>query len=174
MPQNARTSSLGHGRDEVIPQWRVDHNAAQNGSQCEISEVIMNPVQCSESGLSVSFYILSESHTRLGVLDITIMDRSLVKDLITQLQVTDQHPWYYFNRIMVPAGIKPQNAGILLYQALVKWADEKQVYIYNEIQPYPNSRLTAKQIITIESLFGFKRIKGLEDNQATVRLVKKD
>lgn len=120
-----------------------------------------NPkVNINESTLSVTFSIKSDDGRRLAVLDLTLM-----------LEPPEQCPmgrWYYFNRVNVPTGFIPANATLWLYHTMTEWADTNNVHIYNDIAPYPNSKLDAQQIMTFESLYGFKE---LTDHQhTTIRL----
>jgi hypothetical protein len=99
----------------------------------------------SVSDLSVSFYIME--HNKLAIADLTKMD--YLEDFFKE-----DGNWYYFNRLNIPNGFRIQNASILLMQEISKWADENQINIFDEINPY--GKLNLEQIIVFNKLFGFK------------------
>lgn len=124
----------------------------------------MNLVRTSSTELSTTFSIKHQSKPRLAVLDISkILNPA-------DLELPDHHDWYYFNRIQIPSTFIPQNASILLYQAMCEYADLRRINIYNEIIPYTNSLLNRRKLKKFESLFGFRSFKDLK--YTTVRYCK--
>lgn len=105
-----------------------------------------------DSSQSVSFSILSTVGHKLAILDLTKMPTP------NELKYLRKDNWYYFNRINVPDQFIPQNASILLYSAMEHWADQYHANIYNDILPYPTSKLSVEQIKLVESLYGFQSL----------------
>lgn len=119
------------------------------------------------SSQSVSFSILSTVDHKLAILDLTKMS---TPDEVKHLEKDN---WYYFNRINVPDQFIPQNASILLYSAMEHWADQYHANIYNDILPYPNSKLSADQIKLVESLYGFQSLFEIQQSDCHAKLTNK-
>jgi len=61
----------------------------------------------------------------------------------------------FFSRLFVPSGFTPKTASILLMQKVVLWADNQEVIIIDEINPY--GKASIDDIIALNLLYGFKR-----------------
>lgn len=117
-------------------------------------------LRISKSPQSITFSIKSDTGCKLAVLDLSLM--------LSQPEQCPAGRWYYFNRINIPTNFTPANAALWLYHAMTVWADYENIHIYNEISPYSNSKLNTKQIMTFESLYGFKKLPSAPNT--TIRL----
>jgi hypothetical protein len=127
-----------------------------------------NPlIQCNETQQCTTFYSIDRTKNLLATAELSTMPWMIVKDEFQHSIPSQFHDknWYYFNRIKKPDGFTPKHIALLLYKEIARWADFRQINIWNDISPY--GHLTAEQIYTVEHLFGFQKI---HDEYITVRL----
>ena len=63
--------------------------------------------------------------------------------------------WYYFNRLSVPPKLRKKGIAKKLLGEMCEWADDKEINIWLDINPYGD--LDLRQLISLYSKFGFKQ-----------------
>ena len=94
-------------------------------------------------------------HIKIGDKHLAVAELSWL--LVTGGLPESEKTWYFFNRIRVPDAEQGKGYGNALMDMVVAWADENQVYIYNQINPY--GRLDLQALRKFYSKYKFESYK---------------
>lgn len=83
-----------------------------------------------------------------------IEDGKLALAELSLIHLPGYKNWYYFNRLNVPAPIRGRGIAKKLMNQVVEWADQNQIYIHLDINPYGD--LNLEQLTSFYKRYGFQ------------------
>jgi len=112
----------------------------------------------SDMEMATSFYYKPVDTFVIAVAELSMMMPDIIKDIYPQS--SKRKSWMFFSRLLVPRAIRNQGVATALMDEVVAWADEKNIGIYNGVNPYDGSDLD--RLINFYERYGFIEVSPKE------------